>query len=193
MHYYNAEIHLYEIGLYASDVGEHSLDRLEILHACLTATKAFLDIFQSLPATLYPALPISVYSQVSFAVIVLYRLSNFHRYGWDVNYVRGVIDCSKVIVHMADRFEETGNVYKLPEIAENNIFYRNAQKLRKLRYIWYKLDPATHVGPATSISPSLEALTESNGGFAGGVFEFVDDSFWQDIVGGLDHLPSIEA
>src|ERR1700694_2806286 len=110
-HIQSNEIHLFEISL--CDWHHHqrhstcSSSRIEALYSTLLATQAFFTTFLSLPTSAYPSFPFSTWAQNLHAIQVIAKLSLLTDIpGWDLTYVRGVLDFSALLDQLTLRFEE---------------------------------------------------------------------------------------
>jgi hypothetical protein len=113
-HLQSNEIYLYEISL--CDWSRHpsayptystTSQRVETLHQTLLATASFLTTFLSLPICLYSSLPFITWAQTLHAMQVLSKLSLLNDVpGWDLAYVREVMDFSSLMERLTERFEQ---------------------------------------------------------------------------------------
>jgi hypothetical protein len=108
------EIHLFDISL--CDWSRHpsphpttstTTARIEALHQTLLATAAFLTTFLSLPTSSYSAFPFITWAQTLHAMQVLSKLSLLTDVpGWDLAYVREIMDFSSLLERLMERLEE---------------------------------------------------------------------------------------
>jgi len=110
MHYNNAEMSLYEVGvsktLITSDTDGPDFKRQNLLSACLQASKSCLETFLSLPMANYFALSMNCWTDMTYALIILHMLSVYDHKDWNLKYVQETFDFSKVIGMVIKRFDE---------------------------------------------------------------------------------------
>ncbi|KAF2084098.1 hypothetical protein K490DRAFT_4250, partial [Saccharata proteae CBS 121410] len=114
MHYYNAEIYLYEISLSplppTTQYADFAYRRLEMLNACMHSAKSFMSVYAQLPNSSYYNLPFVHFSQLTSAIIALSKLSRLSCTGWDIAHANAFIDFPSLLDHTAHRYEEARSV-----------------------------------------------------------------------------------
>ncbi|RAL59963.1 hypothetical protein DID88_000589 [Monilinia fructigena] len=80
--------------------------QLQSLYTCLHHTRSFLDLILSLPPSTYLSQPISPWSLLAYALMILARLSFYQNPQlptWTLDFVREVCDLSWVLKELANR------------------------------------------------------------------------------------------
>lgn len=85
-----------------------SPSRITILLDCLTSAKSYLDLFLTLPVTLYPFLTASQWSGFIYSTVIIYRLSigTPRVPHWDVRIARELVKLEKYLEIMCERTQE---------------------------------------------------------------------------------------
>ncbi|RFU28196.1 hypothetical protein B7463_g8144, partial [Scytalidium lignicola] len=96
MHCYSASIHLHEVAL-------NDLSQLDGLYALLIAVNSFITTVLSIPSTEYLSTSFVTWSQLSFAITTLARLSCPKR---NIGFVKEALDYVTVLETLATKFEE---------------------------------------------------------------------------------------
>ncbi|EXJ87450.1 hypothetical protein A1O3_04410 [Capronia epimyces CBS 606.96] len=93
--HHGMEMFLYETALddsiHPARYGMFPLTRLDMLFACLTATKSCLEAFLNLPAPVWFDMSYLLWGVVGHAFVVMSKLSLFVGEGWDQDYARTVL------------------------------------------------------------------------------------------------------
>ncbi|KAH8800269.1 hypothetical protein F5884DRAFT_809868 [Xylogone sp. PMI_703] len=200
MHYCNIEIYLYEIALGENpntlEDGNYPFTRLDILFACLSSTKNFFDTMASFPISAYVYSPYTIWTQAGHAIITLLKLSLFVGDGWDLDYVRSIIDFSNLIDTLIQQLEEAKRCASqqvdnesyskaLPEIIINL-----PPRLQHVKYSYERklAEQSRHSGitGGSSLADNETAIPGTlEDGVSGpgiNVFEFLDEQFWQEFM-----------
>ncbi|KAH8813127.1 hypothetical protein F5884DRAFT_787485 [Xylogone sp. PMI_703] len=96
MHYHIASIHLHEIAL-------NDLSQIDALYALLLGVNSFINTLLTIPSSSYLSISFITWSQLSFAITTLARLSCPIR---NLTFVKDVLDYVTVLETFATRFEE---------------------------------------------------------------------------------------
>ena len=80
--------------------------RMEILSACLSATKGFCAAWLSIPPSLYYTFSLGNFGQLTRALLVFLKLCVFHAEDWDAPQIRQQANLSFIIDEMISRMEE---------------------------------------------------------------------------------------
>ena len=202
LHYHIVEIHLYKIGLREtnnSSYSTHALGRLEIIYACLNALKSFFEAYNAIPIHTYYSLPLSDFTHFTYAIIVLSKLTFLQEDFWDVSFAQQTVDLLQILDQAATQFEQaerTFTVDGLP-IEENGLFSRWARKIRWVK-AWYEtklpLGAKLMDGSAPAVQPTGFPVREddvllADELLAGGLLQGLDDTSWQQLIGGWDGAP----
>lgn len=115
---------IHEHSLDACPTSTTSLERIDSLWACLSATKSWFTLFFCLdviPLFQYPQLAMPVFNQLAHCLIVLFRLSTFESPNWDRKRVRQELNLGETVKLMASRWEEVATAANLNEGGIHNI------------------------------------------------------------------------
>ncbi|KAL4863249.1 hypothetical protein BDV12DRAFT_30220 [Aspergillus spectabilis] len=144
LHTHSLEIRFYEVAFEDDFLARHGTpsERVDLLSGCLTATKAFFDVFASIPPRYYVHLVYPVFAAYSHALATLSSLLLFAGEGWDRKYVQGLLDIPAVVEAFIGRIEEAGRMshvedppYHFPEVFVRMISrLRAVMKLHKARH-----------------------------------------------------------
>jgi hypothetical protein len=193
MTFYSAELSLYEVALYdATDIEATpstfhlQLDRLGLLHGCLTSVVAYFDIYNSLPKEDAIALPFTIWMQSGLAILTGYELSFLKLEGWDIAQVRHSVDIAKVLDREIEKLEETAAQRQMHpgDDVKTDIFWRFAMRMRRTRGLYdsamsTESKNATRTGDATGDDIDMTATMDV---LAGDLLNGWDESFWQSFV-----------
>jgi hypothetical protein len=134
---------LYEIGLSKARLPNtaHPSDfqRLEILYACLESVGNFFDNFLEMPPASYWNFSLVHFSQLSYALSMLQRLSIFEDPTWDLHYVAEKMNFLCIVNQICNRMEEAlryGGTESSNASESISIFARATAKLRKLNVMF---------------------------------------------------------
>lgn len=152
--------------------------RLALLASCLSATATFYTLWLSLPATMYPNLPVTTLSLAAHASIVLAMLNLFTFDGWDLTHVRQVVPFSGTIEKLAQKYEEGSADIQVDGIKAHP-FLGVAAKLRKL-VDWHD----AWLAGRDQDSPSRRESTAMPHGATHFDFDLegLNEGFWNDIM-----------
>lgn len=182
---------IYEIGLSKSNIliTESSMDfqRIDLLHACLQATKGFFEKFLSLPVSHLKYISIFSFTQVANAMVVLHKLTMFECPGWDAKYVRGILNFSSVLDQLISWFEVINEGAPVPpgEQVEGEHSHV-AKKLMRLK-AWHEQELA-RAGHGPSIP---QPFLEGDIVMGGEDFNFLNDSWVEEFLGPLAYQPNL--
>ena len=140
MNYFTAEMQLYQIGFQAPPPADDysRFQRMEVLSACLSAVRAFCEVWFSIPPTLYFSLSLVNFGQLTRTILVVVKLCLFDAKDWDLSQVREMIHLSSVLEEMSSRMEEASIIFGREEDAGlPNPFAVSARNLR-LAKSWYE-------------------------------------------------------
>ncbi|KAL1625116.1 hypothetical protein SLS56_007461 [Neofusicoccum ribis] len=136
LHYYNAEIYLYEISLSSlptsTQYGDYTYRRLEMLNACMQAAKTFINTYHQIPTFRYINMPFMHFSQLTSTIIALSKLSRLDCPGWDLKYAQEFIDFGGIMMKTSALYEEARSTAEVP-VADNPLFTFFARKLRFIK------------------------------------------------------------
>jgi hypothetical protein len=182
LNYHAAEICLYEVGFKlpsSTGVILHDLESLrltDILYACFQSTRAWFEVFLSIPAAEYCAFTLISYGQLFHAIGALYKLSVFDIPEWDISLVRKTLDLSALLGQLASRLEEAGNLYGGKTGVQSCPWAFCANKLRLCK-AWWDMSAAPEMGITPGGEEWPEGTNEELLPFVN--FDSLDDYFWQ--------------
>lgn len=193
MTFHSTELSLYEVALYdATDIEATSsafhlqLDRLGLLHGCLTSVVAYFDAYNSLPKKDAIAFPFTIWMQSGLAILTGYELSFLRLEGWDIAQVRQSVDIAKLLDGEIEKFEGTATQRQMHPLDDfkTDIFWRFAVRMHKTRELYdsamsIESKNATRTGDATSNDIDMTATMDV---LAGDLLNGWDDSYWQSFV-----------
>lgn len=111
--------------------------RIEYLHACLQATKEYLDNFRLLDAGSIPVCCSSVLFHFACTMKVLYRLLLLDDPGWDRVNARKEVDIIFYLEQAAEKFEQAHRVAGIDnDDSEGDLFKRGGVALRLTIPTW---------------------------------------------------------
>lgn len=186
MHYYATEISLYEVGL-SKELPQTfpngpEFQRLEILHACLSASKNLFETFFSFPVDEYFSFSVPSWSRFVYSLIILQSLSVFNHQEWNLDYVQQTLDFNEVVDRMIANFQ---NVATQPGFEDVVVFTRIAAKMDSLIKHHYSTSkgggPAKADGVEEGDQPGPE-ITHS-----GDFMDFLDEAWLRDVFGPWDY------
>lgn len=136
MHYYSAEVYLYEISLSplpnTAQYGDFTYRRLEMLNSCMQAAKSFMRLCHEFPTASYINMSFMQFSQLTSTIIALSKLTRLECPGWDREYAQAFIDFGGLMLKTAVLYEEARAVAEVP-VADNPILTFFARKLRFIK------------------------------------------------------------
>lgn len=141
---YYTELSIHEVGLSQAPnlFTGFANQRLLCLYSCLNATKAWADVFLSIPLVEYVGLPISSFSALVHSFMGMYRLSNFEHSEWDLGLVKETLDVSLFLGEAQQRFAQVKEAAGLDQGdsggrgVETDTFSNLAERLRVLKMSW---------------------------------------------------------
>ncbi|KAK7720627.1 hypothetical protein SLS57_005406 [Botryosphaeria dothidea] len=136
MHYYSAEVYLYEISLSSlpntTQYGDFAYRRLEMLNGLMQAAKAFMDLYHNHPTASYINVSFIQFSQLTSTIIVLSKLTRLECPGWDLEYAKEFIDFGGQMLKTAALYEEARTISEVP-LNDNPLLTFFARKLRFIK------------------------------------------------------------
>ncbi|KAE9372631.1 hypothetical protein N431DRAFT_545212 [Stipitochalara longipes BDJ] len=177
------EISIYEAGLCQPPPGADpipSFKRLELLCACLEATKSYFNVFFSIPSANYISMSLSTWSQMGYAMAILQTLFILQRPDWDLDSVRGAIDYNITFNQLIQNLE---SLITLPGFEKLDVFSRSAKWMKSVKeYVETKMaalpvatvEDESYQVPDFGWMPGAEDVTD--------FFQFLDDAWMSDIL-----------
>lgn len=190
MHYHNAEIHLYEPSIRKASIkvyGSQSFQRVDLLYACLLACQAFFDVYLKLPPRTFFSFSIVNFGQMAHALTVYFKLSVLEAPSWDLQHIRETADISLLLEQLAGRFDEASRtIDSRKEMGGTDAFSRC---VRRLRWVKSRYDKKINTESGPEGPRELMNASQMGGFEMGDHFDFLDDTYWQEIMGGWDAMP----
>jgi hypothetical protein len=183
LHCHVIEMSIYEAGLCHHPPNSDPIPgfkRLELLCACLEATKSYFNVFFSIPPSSYISMSLPTWSQLSAVLAVLQMLFILQHPDWDLATVRTVIDYNVTFNQLIQNLE---SLITLPGFERLDVFSRSAKWMKGVKeFVEAKmgaLPPATTENesdqmPDFGFVPGAEDLTD--------FFQFLDDAWMSEIL-----------
>jgi hypothetical protein len=173
MSYHHARIKLFEIGFNIIPTPGLSIQPLELLNECLSATISLYKTGMATPASEVYSLPFVLYGKCFDAIVSTIRLSLFESHGWDKHFVRKQIDVMSVLEDSAQRLREAYQTYG----PRKNVgsFYNTGTKLDGLKQVYearLARESKEHEESSKDTGHELFPLN---------FLDTLNDSFWYDL------------
>lgn len=209
MHLYNLEINLHEPAIHATNLPT-DIQRLKLLHNCLTSTKAYLDTYLLLTIDGLFTFTFIEWAQLSYALIILSTLSLLKDPAWDLDHVRRVVDLSQVLEQAVKRLAYAISLDGVERGGDTDTIHGVSRLMERMR-TWFEIKRGGG-GGAGEVSPMQcvhavgdgievsETCRDAVGG-AGDVVDSteapapaaaVDESFLEQILGDWSELLDME-
>ncbi|USW47276.1 hypothetical protein Slin15195_G005950 [Septoria linicola] len=164
LHYLSAEIQMWELSLneVVEDTGKplSSVD----LYSLVSAIKAFLDVFFSIPTSAYLLAPFAVFGQFAHAFIALTKLASLDVDGWDLATLNHEVNFLEVIEETARRFDETVRSFVDGIAVDNDAFGKWAQRVRYMKGVYEsKFGDDQEQGQGTQPNEKLPRTPDNTG------------------------------
>ncbi|KAL2864261.1 Zn(II)2Cys6 transcription factor domain-containing protein [Aspergillus lucknowensis] len=153
-HHYTALILNEATTLTKNPLDSRSLNfqQLEHLHACLEATKAWFDLFLTIPPAEYIGFPFSIFAQLEHNLLILYQMSTLEDPSWDTSTVRQKIDVLSTLDTVIQNMSQAAALAALDDEPNSDIISQLAKMYRPVRISW-----ATNLGADASALPDRGA------------------------------------
>ncbi|RFU30228.1 hypothetical protein B7463_g6109, partial [Scytalidium lignicola] len=124
--------------LYHESLLSQLQDVKKFLNAGFESIKSWFDIFLKITPAAYIAFPFSLFSQLIFCLMTLYRLKSFDDLVWDRNDVWKTEDALLTLDHVIENMEQVAVLAGLDntDCPEGDVFSRHAKLLGGLRSGW---------------------------------------------------------
>lgn len=208
LHYYSAEVFLYEtIFLERIDGKSAPMERLhtlEILNNCLVAIKNYEEIYRTIPQSHYAYFPFTTWIQSGLVTQTACELCFYDHPGWELPYIRAQLDIPRFIQYEMNSIQSIINVRRTPEmgVANKDIFHRFLRRHINMKSAYEsRLSSETEAQsshaqgqenvtmssttPAAALLPSMEDI------YMGGLYYDFDNAFWQDFGLGAGNWASL--
>ncbi|CZT25367.1 uncharacterized protein RCC_11098 [Ramularia collo-cygni] len=188
LQYLIADMHIAELALadLAESRGVSLSGRLEDLHRCVEALKAFFEVFFTVPSSVYFLIPFATFSHFAHALIVWKRLAAIDTEQWSLRSMVDQLNFNSILDELATRFEEPQQAALdlnggLP--IHNDSFSYWSKRLRWLKQMYAaRSDPATtRTGAETEQqfrAPSGSNQPTPPEDIFSADFFSMDDNFW---------------
>lgn len=134
--------------------------RIDSMHSCLRACRAWYDLFFSLPAPEMPGLPFAFYVEMSQTQVALYRLTTSEDPDWDKEILRNTADLLSILDKTTEKCMEAAELYPVEtEDEEGTLFTKAAKIMRNIKASW---EPALaqHLGGLPT--PNSQVMANSS-------------------------------
>lgn len=138
MQYLTAEILMWELSLI--DLQENRTSalstHLEDLYRCVAAIQSFLDVWYTIPSSVYYLLPFSIFGQFAHAFIVLTKLASLEVEGWDLKALNEQLNFVSVIQDTAAAYEEATRSTPDGIAVKNDSFGKWSSRIRWMKQVY---------------------------------------------------------
>lgn len=215
LQYLTAEVLIYELLLVDLQDNHAKLTRthLEGLYSCVETIRAFVDVYFSIPSSVYLTIPFSTFGQFAHTFIVLIKLASLEIEGWDLKDLQDKLDFISVIEETAARFDATTKSSPDGLTVINESFVKWAHRIRWMKSVYeakfssdggdvaqfddrgsstfkaITLKPPNHPAyppPQQSANQSVQQPTPPDDVLSGDFFNYLDEGFWQSFGGDFD-------
>lgn len=181
--------------------GSYHFSRLNMLFACLDSTKSCLNTFFNLPLSTWFDIPFTIWSLMGHMMVLSSKLCLFTGEGWDHQYVQSVLNFSDVVDSLVQKLEEAKALTGIsvqqtsdgPDTLPQGYTEPLSSLVPKLHHIKRAHETKYAAQMGGGAEQHLEDFSNVNSGMASadmsefvlppatGLFEFLDDSFWQQL------------
>ena len=182
MQYHTIEMYLYDFILLKPPsltmASNQDFQLLELLHACLQASKSFFDLFFSIPVTSYHCIPVHTFKSLTRSLIILQKLSVLEHPDWSLAYVRESVNFMDVLDILAERLAQVRSAICFDQEISDEIdmFSRAATKISCVKSFCEGKMPFEASGhDPQNWDPEVLRTVQS--------MDFVDELWLKDIMG----------
>jgi hypothetical protein len=193
MTFHSAEAFLSEpsgqIGQIPSRLGGGNAQRLDMLYSCLMASQALLNHILTQPLSSFRYFSIIQLAFTGVGLSTLFKLSMTEEPGWNLVDVRKTVNVTEFFHRLIEKFEQAGMIMDSSQIAPSNrhSFPSGCAKAMGRVLAVYETRLATVPGTQISLEPQLP--TGMEGIMSGEQFDWIDDAYWQELLGDINFLP----
>ena len=116
----------------------------------MEAIKTFVEVFFTIPSSMYLLVPFTTFGQFAHAFIVLVKLASLEVEGWDMKDFHDRLDFSAVIEEAATRFDNSGKASPDGMVVNNESFSKWAYRMRWMKQVYEGKFSGKEVGEAES-------------------------------------------
>ncbi|KAF5870640.1 putative transcription factor cys6 protein [Botrytis fragariae] len=162
---YGAEVMIHEFAIYLPNSTEassidSSLSRIESLHCCLNAIKAWFDILLNCPASYFIGLSLPVWKQFGGVFFPLYRLTVLKDPAWDTDMVRRVCAPGRILDVLGQSLKESEAEAAWERTSsDSESIFTCSEKVMKMFKAWVDRKPGFNA-PITITSNSIDDFQE---------------------------------
>jgi hypothetical protein len=169
------------------DQTAHSgLQRLKDLDSILTAVERWFGAFQAVPLAESIGATLSIYTQFSHCIVLLFKLTTLVEPGWDREEVKKRVNLLEILEHLVQRIEDTRRLLKFVDAVgtgESGLFFKFPGLIRGLKAKFSAELLATKM--QTDVQPCIDPDTTSTGDSSAPVdfsLFFADDPWLMDLM-----------
>lgn len=216
MQYLTAEILIHELSLIDLQDNQASPLRthLDDLNCCVDAIRSFIDVYFTIPSSVYLTIPFSTFGQFAHAFIVLVKLASLEVEGWDMRDMHDKLDFTNVLDETAARFDASTKSSPDGLCVNNESFGKWAHRLRWMKSVYeakfsqeggddgdvedrgstavkaMTLKPPSHptypLAQQSAVQGVLQQPTPPDDVLSGDFFNYIDEGFWQSFGADFD-------
>lgn len=138
MQYLTAEILIYEMSLIdlQDNHARPSRAHLDDLYRSVEAIKAFMNVYFSIPSSMYLTIPFSTFGQFAHAFIVMVKIASLEVEGWDMQDLQEKLDFINVLDETVARFDASTKSSPDGLCVNNESFGKWAHRIRWMKNVY---------------------------------------------------------
>ncbi|CAG8954323.1 hypothetical protein HYFRA_00005946 [Hymenoscyphus fraxineus] len=185
--YYSVEVFLYEPIIQSNPpsfvFGNGNAQRLEMLSTCLLAVQKLLDLSIAQKVSRFAALSGPQLSFIGLGLSTLFKLSVVEQPGWDLAQVRQSVKIFDYFDHLIKQFEAVSVTADQlhPEPCKLSFSEGCGRALKRTKGVY---ETKMGVVSGANLVPEHE-ISGIDGGLPSMEFDWIDDAYWQDMMGGM--------
>lgn len=162
---------------FPSDGMGGSIERLNMMHSCLSAAKEVLDYIFAQPLSYHFTYSVIDVTIMGYACGILTKLSLLVEVGWDLKKVQQTTPFNDYFGRVRHNMEQVGKAIDRSQ-GDNCIpsFFSMAASKMRLLESWHEQKLASLAEPEALFSPDLNSLTNLDN------IDFLDDQFWYGLI-----------
>lgn len=215
LQYLTAEVLIYELTLIdlQDDHAKPTPAHLGDLYRGVDSIRSFLDVYFSIPSSVYLTLPFSTFGQFAHTFIVLVKLASLEVEGWDMKDLQDKLGFLNVIEEAAARLDASTRSSPDGLSVDNDSFGKWAHRIRWMKTLYeakfapegadtmddddrgstafkaLTLKPPNHSSyppPQQSAIQGVQQPTPPDDVLSGDFFNYLDEGFWQSFGNDFD-------
>jgi hypothetical protein len=193
MTFHSAEAFLSEPSAQLASVpiglGGGNTQRLDMLYSCLMASQSLLNHIVSQPISAYHSFSVIQLAFTGVGLSTLFKLSIVEEPGWNLVEVRKTVNISEYFERLIEKFEQAGIIMDSHQVQPyvRGSFAAGCAKAMRRVLAFYETRIAAVAG--TYISQEPQMATGMEGVMQGEQFDWIDEAYWQEILGDINFLP----